>query len=133
MNEKTPIVVVCAVIRSEAGVLVAQRPLTKHLGGYWEFPGGKIEDQESAEAALHREIREELGCEIVINTPGPSVQWDHEKGSILMHSFLCRLQDSSPEPIALEHTSLAWHTVAELRELNLAPADWPIVDWLETL
>lgn len=100
--------VVCAVIVSDGGVLVAQRPKGTRLAGFWEFPGGKVEVGESGEDALIREIHEELACEIVIVEQGPAIEWSYAWGNICLQAFRCKLSARSPEPQALEHSALHW-------------------------
>jgi 8-oxo-dGTP diphosphatase len=128
MPSSTP--VVCALIMREGRVLVARRPQGKRLAGYWEFPGGKIEQGETAEVALIREIREELSCEIEKLHPGPAVLYRYEWGEILLHPFICSLHLASPEPVALEHTEMTWRLPQELSHIELAPADLPVLAWL---
>lgn len=131
MTPPSPIPVVCAIIENAAGrVLVAQRPVHKHLGLKWEFPGGKVEPGEPPAAALQREIKEELGCEIV---PGRALpRFTHDYGSVVieMIPFVCTLAPASPPPHPHEHAAVAWLTLAEIAALDLAPADWPIVETL---
>ena len=123
-----PIPVVAAVIEDSAGrVLVAQRPAHKHLALKWEFPGGKIEPGESPVAALVRELREELGIEIEILRALPESTHDYGSVTIAMLPFACRLTPGSADPHAHEHIALRWVTPTELAEVDLAPADWPIV------
>jgi len=123
-----PIPVCCALIECDSRVLIAQRPPHKHLGGEWEFPGGKIETQESPREAVVREIQEELGCAITtIRALPPSVH--HYPGvSIALHPFVARLETGSPEPQPHEHTALNWLDRSALRTARLAPADLPVVD-----
>jgi 8-oxo-dGTP diphosphatase len=127
---KPPIHVVCGIIERENRILLAQRPAGKRLAGLWEFPGGKVELDETPVQALHRELAEELGCEVIITREGPAVPWVYEWGSIVLHSFVCRLADNSSEPHAHEHQAIAWLPQAQIRTFDLAPADGPIVDWL---
>src|SRR5258706_7701980 len=83
MLNRPAIPVVCAVIEDGAGrVLVAQRPAHKHLGLKWEFAGGKVEPGEAPEAAVVREIKEELGCEIAIIRP--LARFTHDYGSVVI-------------------------------------------------
>lgn len=127
-----PIPVVAAVIFDAAGcVLLAQRPAHKHLGGKWEFPGGKVEAGEAPEVALVREIREELGCDVFIRRALPRFTHDYGTITIEMIPFVCELAPTSPAPQALEHEALAWAEVGDLKNYDLAPADWPAVDALK--
>lgn len=130
---KVPVQVVCAIIERDGRVLMAQRPDGKRLAGCWEFPGGKIEEDETPIQALHRELAEELGCEVTISREGPSVPWSYDWGNITLHAFVCRLTDPSTEPQPHEHAALNWLPLSQIRGLLLAPADGPIVDWLLSL
>ena len=129
-----PVDVVCAIVRREGRILVARRPPGKRLGGLWEFPGGKVEDGEQPEAALHRELAEELGCAVAVLESGPAVGHEYEWGRIRLHPFVCELAGPD-EPFAHEHTALRWVGMEELLalELELAPADVPVVKWLERM
>jgi 8-oxo-dGTP diphosphatase len=121
--------VVCAIIEDDHGrVLVAQRPAHKHLGLKWEFAGGKVEPGEPSEVAIVREIREELGCDIVIRRALPRFTHDYGDITIEMIPFVCALATDSGIPQAHEHIAARWVTPAELRMLDLAPADWPVVE-----
>lgn len=128
LNQSPAIPVVCALIRNQSGlVLLAQRPPHKHLGLKWEFPGGKVERGESPEAALTREIQEELGCNLVIDRALP--RFDHDYGTIRieMIPFLCTLAPGSPPPHPHEHAAFAWVEANALNTYDLAPADWPLL------
>jgi 8-oxo-dGTP diphosphatase len=127
-----PVHVVCAIIQRGELILLAQRPEGKRLAGLWEFPGGKVDDGEETAAALHREIMEELGCQIADLQPGPPVCHAYPWGEICLHPFLCRLTEESGLPHAHEHTALAWVPAANLGNFELAPADIPVVEWLQT-
>lgn len=121
--------VVCAVLADAAGrLLVAQRPANKHLALKWEFAGGKVESGETPEHALVREIREELGAMIHVVRPLPRFRHDYGDVVIDMFPFICALAPGSPEPAPHEHVALRWVTIEELRTLDLAPADWPVVE-----
>lgn len=122
-----PIPVVCALIEDGTGrVLVAQRPAHKHLPFKWEFPGGKVEPGETPEAAIVREIREELGCELIVTRALPR-NLHHYAVLIEMIPFVARLAPASPAPRAIEHVALRWLPPAELTTVDLAPADLPVV------
>lgn len=121
--------VVCGVIRDEEGrYLACLRPAGKHLGGCWEFPGGKVEPGETPEMALVRELREELGVEVALERRLEGVEWVDETSAIRLIPFLCKIVSGTPE--AREHESLAWATPAEFQLLHLAPADVPVVQEL---
>lgn len=123
----SPVPVCCALIEQDGKVLIAQRPHDKHLGGYWEFPGGKIETGESAVDALHREIQEELGCQLTVTATLPTTTHTYPGSTIELHPFVARLTPESPLPQAYEHVALRWLTPAELAEATLAPADLPVL------
>jgi 8-oxo-dGTP diphosphatase len=127
VNVRRPVPVVCAVIVGDSGrVLIAQRPTGKHLGLSWEFPGGKVESGEAPADALRREIAEELACVIEVVTPLPEFEHDYGPVLIRMIPFVCRLMPGS-EPQAREHVALRWVTPQECATVDLAPADWPVI------
>jgi A/G-specific adenine glycosylase len=99
-------IVTAAVIRREGKVLLAKRPSKGLLGGMWEFPGGKTEQDETLDACLRREIREELGAEIQVRLPFGVYQHAYTHFRITLHAFLCELTDGEPKPI--EAAELAW-------------------------
>ncbi|MEB3224090.1 MAG: (deoxy)nucleoside triphosphate pyrophosphohydrolase [Candidatus Sericytochromatia bacterium] len=118
--------VVGAVLVDEAGaVLCALRGPEMALSGHWEFPGGKVGPGETPEAALVREIHEELGCTIVVG--GLLVDHVHPMPgrTIRLRTYASRLVGGTPT--ASEHAALAWLAVAELPTLTWAPADLPTV------
>lgn len=124
----SPIPVVCAVIEDDAGrVLIAQRPAHKHLALKWEFPGGKVESSESPEAAIVREIEEELGCTLAIQRALPRFVHDYGRVVIEMIPFVCRLSPGSSAPHPHEHVALRWVLPTELTTFDLAAADLPVV------
>lgn len=126
MAEPIAIPVVCALIEDDAGrVLVAQRPAHKHLPFKWEFPGGKVEPGETPEAAIFREIREELGCDIIVTRALPRATYQYAV-LIEMIPFVARLAPGSPAPRALEHVAIRWLLPRELTSVDLAPADLPV-------
>lgn len=126
-----PIPVVCALIFRDDRVLIAQRPAGKHLALKWEFPGGKVEPGEEAAAALVREIREELGCEIETFERLQSVSHRYERGEIELIPFVCKLADGSSEPHPHEHVAVQWVRTDDLGGYDLAEADLPVVRLLE--
>jgi 8-oxo-dGTP diphosphatase len=119
--------VVCALLERGGRLLLAQRPAHKHLPLKWEFPGGKVEPGEDPAAAIVREIREELGCVIVIARPLPVFLHDYKTVVIEMIPFVCTLAEGSPEPHPHEHVALAWPKPDELGRYDLAAADLPVI------
>jgi 8-oxo-dGTP diphosphatase len=108
-------------------VLIARRPPHKHLGLKWEFPGGKVETDESPEHALLREIKEELGCNIIIQRPLPRFIHHYPAVVIEMIPFICTLAPGATAPHPHEHTEMAWVSIESLKNYDLAPADWPVL------
>jgi 8-oxo-dGTP diphosphatase len=123
--------VVCAVIMHDGHILIAQRPPTKLMPLKWEFPGGKVESGETAEAAIVREIREELGCAVTPIRALPPFDHDYRTVLITMIPFVCTLDPGSPEPHPHEHVAIAWVTSAELKTYDLAAADWPVIEMFD--
>jgi 8-oxo-dGTP diphosphatase len=130
MDSRPPVAVVCAILFKEGRILLAQRPPGKKLAGQWEFAGGKIEPGESAEAALHRELQEELGCSVRILRELAPVTHDYPWCRVVMTPFICELAPGSAEPHPHEHTALAWVKPKNLRDYDLAPADVPLLSEL---
>lgn len=131
VSSRPAVPVACALILDTSGrVLLAQRPAHKHLGLKWEFPGGKIEATETPTAALIREIREELACDIRTEKALPPFRHDYGSVMIEMYPFVCRLTETSPPPHPHEHVALAWATASEVRAYDLAPADLPLLEYL---
>lgn len=128
---KPPVPVVAAVITDDRGrFLLAQRPAHKKLGLKWEFPGGKVEPGETPDAALARELREELGIEVAGIEPLSRFTYDYGFAVIEMIPLSCRLAPASPAPHAHEHVGLVWAELATLGSYDLAPADLPVVEEL---
>jgi 8-oxo-dGTP diphosphatase len=130
MHSLPPVPVVCAIIVRDGLIMLAQRPPGKKLGGLWEFPGGKVEHGENPEGALHRELSEELGCEVKITKKLPPQCHAYEWGRIELIPFVCELTQASAEPQPHEHTSVAWVEPARLATYQLAPADVPLLTLL---
>lgn len=114
--------VVAVVVRRGADYLLGLRPATKHHGGLWEFPGGKLEPGETLAAAARREIREELQVGLAAAGEVLAVIDD---GQVELHFMAAELLG---EPMPLEHDMLRWCDLAELRTLPLAPVDRLFVD-----
>ena len=119
--------VAAGLILDEGGRLLAcRRPEGKHLGGKWEFPGGKVEDGESPAAALVRELKEELGVTVDIGQALTPVVWDYGRGPIRLHPFVCRIVAGELHPH--EHEEIRWCEKDDLGELDWAAADVPVLE-----
>lgn len=120
--------VVAAVILKDGKVFATRRGYGEWKG-WWEFPGGKIEAGETPQAALVREIREELDAEISVGDLLDTVEWDYPDFHLTMHCYLCALLSES---IHLnEHEAAAWLTTDTLRSVNWLPADVALLDKIE--
>lgn len=119
--------VVCGVIVNEEGKMLAcRRGKGRQLAGFWEFAGGKVDEGESMEDALVRELHEELGITVEVGTKLDAVvEWSSGEISIRLTGYWCRI--SSGTPVALEHEEVRWCDISELGELVWANADIPLV------
>jgi 8-oxo-dGTP diphosphatase len=118
--------VVAAVIRDEEGqVLLTQRPRGRHMGGLWEFPGGKIDDGEGPAEALVRELDEELGLAIEVDQPLTFAVHQEPGLRILLLFFAARILSGAPH--AKEGQAVAWVAVSELPSYPTPPADAELV------
>ncbi|WP_370235140.1 (deoxy)nucleoside triphosphate pyrophosphohydrolase [Brevundimonas sp.] len=133
MTLPTVLVVAVALIDTDGRVLIAQRPEGRQLAGLWEFPGGKVEPGERPEAALIRELREELGIETKESCLAPFVFASHAYDSfhLLMPLYLCRRWEGTV--VAREHAALKWVRPNQLSDWPMPPADAPLVAWLRDL
>ncbi|WP_260170356.1 (deoxy)nucleoside triphosphate pyrophosphohydrolase, partial [Roseococcus suduntuyensis] len=121
------LVVACALVDVEGRVLLAQRPEGKSMAGLWEFPGGKLAEGETPEAALIRELREELGIETREACLSPLFFASHayEKFHLLMPLYICRKWEGRVSP--REGQQLAWVRPQKLADYPMPPADIPLV------
>lgn len=123
-----------ALIDPDGRVLLAQRPEGKSLAGLWEFPGGKVEQGESPEAALIRELKEELGIDTWKSCLAPLTFASHSYDDfhLLMPLFACRRWEGIARGV--EGQNLAWVRPEKLRDYPMPPADLPLIpilrDWL---
>lgn len=119
--------VTCAIIMRDKKILVAQRSESMKLPLKWEFPGGKIEKDESANECLHRELKEELNIHVeIIKELEPSV-FQYDFGLIKLIPFIVKYL--SGEIILFEHKAYKWVAMRELSLLEWAPADIPILEY----
>lgn len=131
---KLLLVAAVALIDTDGRVLLAQRPAGKPMAGLWEFPGGKVEDGETPEAALIRELSEELAIDTWSSCLAPLTFASHSYDDfhLVMPLFACRKWQGIPQ--AQEGQSLAWVRPGKLRDYPMPPADLPLIpilrDWL---
>ena len=130
---KTIAVVAAALVDHDGRVLVQQRPAHTNHAGLWEFPGGKIEPGERPEAALIRELREELGVDVEAACLAPATFSSVATGDdhLLLMLYVCRKWGGQPH--ALEAAALSWLRPVELHALSMPPADRPLIALLEAL
>lgn len=130
-NKPMVLVAAVALFDRDDRVLLAQRPPGKALAGYWEFPGGKIEAGETPEAALVRELKEELDIDACLECFQPFSFASHSYPDfhLLMPLFLCRRWDGLAKP--LEGQVLKWVKISQMRSYKLPPADLPLLAMLE--
>jgi 8-oxo-dGTP diphosphatase len=127
------LVAAVALIDADGRILMAERPAGKAMAGLWEFPGGKVEAHETAEAALIRELREELGVDVKASCLAPLTFASHAYDDfyLLMPLYVCRRWQG--EVTALEGQKLKWVFARDLRKLAMPPADLPLIPFLEDL
>jgi 8-oxo-dGTP diphosphatase len=124
------LVAACALVDVDGRVLLARRPERKKMAGLWEFPGGKLHPGETPEAALIRELREELGIDVTAACLAPFAFASHayERFHLLMPLYLCRRWQGFVQP--LEGQTLAWVRPSKLTDYEMPPADKPLVPLL---
>lgn len=129
-TKKIVLVSAVALIDADTRILLARRPEGKSMAGLWEFPGGKVEPGETPEAALIRELREELGIDVAQNCLAPFTFASHEYENfhLLMPLFLCRRWKGTPTP--REGQQLAWVAPGKLAEYKMPEADRPLIPLL---
>jgi len=127
------LVAAVALVDADGRVLLAQRPAGKLMAGLWEFPGGKVDTGETPEAALIRELAEELGIDVTVSCLAPFTFASHTYPDfhLLMPLYVCRKW--SGIPAAREGQRLAWVRPARLADYPMPPADVPLVAMLRDL
>jgi 8-oxo-dGTP diphosphatase len=118
--------VAASLIRDQAGrYLITQRRKGSHLAGLWEFPGGKLEEGESPEAALRRELTEELGATFAVGKLVETVRWEYPDRTMVLHFYDCRMESGVIEP--REGQAMAWVEPADLARYDFPPADRELI------
>jgi len=130
---KVILVAACALIDADGRVLIAERPAGKSMAGLWEFPGGKVEENERPEETLIRELNEELG--IVVSEPCLApltfASYSYPDFHLLMPLYVCRRWDGTVS--AKEGQRIKWVRPNQLRDYKMPPADEPLISHLTTL
>lgn len=127
------IVVAAALIDGDGRVLIQQRPPGKNMAGLWEFPGGKVDLGETPEAALVRELSEELGIDVETACLAPAAFASEALGEkhLLLLLYICRKWSGIPQPI--EASALKWVRPNALYSIDMPPADRPLIGLLDAL
>ena len=131
--DKTVLVSAVALLDNDGRVLISTRPEGKSMAGLWEFPGGKVESNETPETALVRELQEELGIETQNSCLAPIgfASHSYDDFHLLMPLFVCRVWNGYP--IAKEGQQLKWVKLNALMQYDMPPADIPLVAQLRDL
>jgi len=131
IKNRLPLAVCAAVIRHQGKILLTQRPVGKPHGGFWEFPGGKIDPGESPHASLIREIREELSISISVGPVLETVHFHYDWGNVLIIAYSCRWLEGE-----IQHLEVAdhrWVSSEEFNKYKILPADLPILAKISAL
>ena len=132
-HKNLKIVVSIALINNENEILLSKRPEKKHLSGFWEFPGGKVEEGETPEKALVREVKEELNIDINNKCFAPLSfsEFDYNNFQLLLLLYICRRWDGVP--MSMENNKLEWVKPNMLRDYKMPPADDALIYCLQDL
>ena len=127
------LVVAAALVDGEGRILLQKRAEGRQMAGLWEFPGGKVEKGERPESALVRELKEELGIDVVPTrlSPAAFASADLKDRHLILLLYICR--EWSGEPEALDAADLSWVTLEDMAALPMPPADEPLIGLLERL
>lgn len=132
-NNQTMLVVAAALVDQDGRVLLQQRSPGRNMAGLWEFPGGKVEGGELPEAALIRELQEELGIQTEAACLAPATFASAFVGDrhLLLLLYVCRKWQGTPQ--ALDAAGLTWVRPAQMFALQMPPADKPLIAILDSL
>ncbi len=128
MNGQPMKTIVCGLIKKGQNLLIAKRPDHVHLGGFWEFPGGKVEAGESLEEALVRECLEELGVLVEVMDHFRSFVFEYTEVKLTFHFFLCQIIQGKPE---VEPEKLRWVPLSELQNISFPAANRELIASLQ--
>jgi len=121
--------VAVGVIRREQQYFLTKRLVNAHQGGKWEFPGGKVESDETVAQALYRELKEEIAIDVLSCQPLIEISHDYGDKKVLLEVYL--VENFQQEPIAQEGQQSNWFSLAQLKELDFPDANKAIIDKLE--
>ena len=127
-SKKKHIYATAALIMNHGKLLITRRPKGSHLGGMWEFPGGKLESNETLRECLKREIREELGMDVSVNRLVLTVQQEYDERIVTLNFFECACFRGSPK--SLEGQEVLWVDLEDLRQYPFPPPDEKIIETL---
>ena len=132
-HKNLKIVVSIALINNENEILLSKRPEKKHLSGFWEFPGGKVEEGETPEKALIREVKEELNIDINNKCIAPLSfsEFSYKEFQLLLLLYICRRWDGNPT--SMENNQLEWVKPNMLRKYKMPAADDSLIYCLQDL
>lgn len=124
--------VVAAIIKKDDSILATQRGYGE-FKGKWEFPGGKIEPNESQEQAIIREIKEETNADIVVDKYINTIEYTYTSFHLIMHTYLCHLKEDNLKFVyhdnkSLEHENMVWLDLNDLDHLDWLPADLLVIN-----
>ena len=128
MTPTRPIQVVAGLIRQTGRYLIARRKSGAHMGGLWEFPGGKREPGETMEDCLRRELREELGIEVTAPLPYRVVRHAYPDKVVELYFFFCSIESGQPQALGCDE--FRWASPDDFAHFEFPPADRPIIDAL---
>lgn len=133
MTKPILLVVAAALVDADNHVMIAQRPPGKSMAGLWEFPGGKLNPGETPEAALRRELQEELAIEVCETCLAPFTFASHayETFHLMMPLYICRNWEGEITP--REGQEIAWVRANRLQNYPMPPADLPLLPFLRDL
>jgi mutator protein MutT len=121
--------VAAALVFRDGKLLITQRHAHAHLGGLWEFPGGKREPNETFESCLSRELREELGIEVEVGELVESLTHAYPAKTVHLKFYRCRWRQQEPQP--LDCPAFQWVSAAELKDYHFPEADARLLDRLQ--
>ena len=124
IQQMKPVDVVAAIIKSEDYYLLAKRNKDKYMGLKWEFPGGKVEQNETFKEALSREILEELNVNIQIHKKVAEERYQDEEINIVLHYYMCSLIDN--DIVLSEHEAIEWVKKQDFLKYEFVPGDGDI-------